>query len=522
MAMHLANAISYITDEEKTQGGALVGSHNCNADTALQEMLATKRKYGKADKRQGYHFIISFKKQEVRPETAMEITQKFVERYLGDDFQCLYATHDNTEHVHSHILFNSVSWRTGKKYRYEKGDWAREIQPIVNELCREYGLSIQDIEVGTKEKNLKKWDKTKQGIFKWNHQIRLDVEDSISFATSYENFLKLLELKGYGVRQKDGEAYLKPMGEKRFIRLADISAYYTKEAVETRLDKGIRHGMIPSKNGTPRIISCRKNYRKYIPLSPYQKAFFAKMYRTGQLRRKPYSQMWKYKGEAAEFEKLQSQYLYLCRHNIRSVEELEKRKQDLAIRMDGLDDARHQIYKRRYPHRSVLALLKIIEENETRASYYREGSLFYAPYYGKWKEAAEAVVGKGYTLGQVLEMKEMYQRELAAVAEAKRGLRKEESLIDGILSGKSRVRAVEIAVPEAGAPHKAQEILREADTAGNHRNDCLQNKNGPTRKGGDAEKAGRNRTEIPAHTEEGHMKKQPAHHKKQEQPEQAK
>ena len=41
MAMHLANAISYITDEEKTQRGALVGSHNCNADTALQEMLAT-------------------------------------------------------------------------------------------------------------------------------------------------------------------------------------------------------------------------------------------------------------------------------------------------------------------------------------------------------------------------------------------------------------------------------------------------------------------------------------------------
>lgn len=41
-----------------------------------------------------------------------------MEGYFGDDFQCLYATHDNTEHVHSHILFNSVSWRTGKKYCY--------------------------------------------------------------------------------------------------------------------------------------------------------------------------------------------------------------------------------------------------------------------------------------------------------------------------------------------------------------------------------------------------------------------
>ena len=56
--MHLANAISYITDGEKTQDGTLVGSHNCNVDTALQEMLSVKRKYGKTDKRQGYHFII--------------------------------------------------------------------------------------------------------------------------------------------------------------------------------------------------------------------------------------------------------------------------------------------------------------------------------------------------------------------------------------------------------------------------------------------------------------------------------
>ena len=371
MAMHLANAISYITDGEKTQDGALVGSHNCSVDTALQEMLSVKRKYGKTDKRQGYHFIISFKKQEVRPETAMEITQRFVEKYFGDDFQCLYATHDNTEHVHSHILFNSVSWRTGRKYRYEKGDWAKEIQPIVNELCKEYGLSIQDIEVGTEEKTPKKWDKTKQGIFKWNRQISLDVEDSISFANSYENFLKLMELKGYGINRQSEETYLKPMGEKRFIRLTDISAYYAKEAIESQIEKGVQHKGSKTENRTPRIVRCRKNYRKYVPPTLYQKAFFAKMYRTGQLKRKPYSQMWRYKGEAARFEKLQSQYLYLCRHNVCSADDLKMRRDTLDTRIKNLDEERHQIYKWRYPHKQALALLKTIEENETRASYYK-------------------------------------------------------------------------------------------------------------------------------------------------------
>ncbi len=68
--------------------------------------------------------------------------------------------------------------------------------------------------MGTKEKSLKIWDKTKQGVFKWNRQISLDVESSISFANGYENFLKLMELKGYEIKQKSGETFLKPMGEK--------------------------------------------------------------------------------------------------------------------------------------------------------------------------------------------------------------------------------------------------------------------------------------------------------------------
>jgi len=396
-----------------------------------------------------------------------------------------------------------VSWRTGRKYRYEKGDWAREIQPIVNELCKEYGLSIQDIEVGTKEKEPKKWDKTKQGIFKWNHQISLDVEDSISFADNYESFLKLMEQKGYEIRQKNGETYLKPMGERRFIRLTDISPHYTKAAVENQIVKGTQHEAVRNENCTPRIIRCRKNYKRYIPLSPYQKAFYAKMYRTGQFKRKPYSQMWRYREEAARFEKLQSQYLYLYRNNIRSAEELENQKKDISIRMDSLNEQRHQIYKRRYPHKPALALLKIIEENEIRASYYKEGSAFYAPNYKKWKEAAEILIQKGYTVNQVTEMKETFQKELAEVTKARRELKKEANLIDEILLEKSRVQVIEKAVPmiEGNEPDFLQgEILEEKKKL---------------RKGGDEEKTESIITETPAHADTKQLENKPAQSKEQ-------
>lgn len=59
--------------------------------------------------------------------TGFEITQKFVEEYLGKSYEAVFVVHDNTAHVHSHIVFNSVSFVDGKKYRYEKGDWAKYI-----------------------------------------------------------------------------------------------------------------------------------------------------------------------------------------------------------------------------------------------------------------------------------------------------------------------------------------------------------------------------------------------------------
>ena len=116
---HLRAALVYITVPEKTQQGRLVAGVNCVPEFAFEQMKETKRKYGKLDKRQGYHLVLSFKENEVTPDTAMELTSRFVKEYLGSEYEAVYAVHDNTRHIHAHIVFNSVSFLTGKKYRYE-------------------------------------------------------------------------------------------------------------------------------------------------------------------------------------------------------------------------------------------------------------------------------------------------------------------------------------------------------------------------------------------------------------------
>ena len=75
---HLMCTINYITNNEKTQNGRLIGAINCLPDKAYEQMIETKRNFHKTDKRQGYHIILSFKEGESNPDEVFEITEKFV------------------------------------------------------------------------------------------------------------------------------------------------------------------------------------------------------------------------------------------------------------------------------------------------------------------------------------------------------------------------------------------------------------------------------------------------------------
>lgn len=78
-------------------------------------------------------------------------------------------------YMEGHDYAIGISFVDGKKYRYEKGDWAKYSQPITNKLCQEYGLSIIDVEDGSKEKqheNYKDWSEYREGS-KRNKKDRL-------------------------------------------------------------------------------------------------------------------------------------------------------------------------------------------------------------------------------------------------------------------------------------------------------------------------------------------------------------
>ena len=425
---HLKRSLDYVMNPEKTQDGRLVGAINCQADAAFEQMKETKLKFGKVDKRQGYHIILSFKENEVNPDTAFEITQRFVEEYLGNSYEAVYVVHDNTEHVHSHIVFNSVSFVDGKKYRYEKGDWAKYIQPITNRLCEEYGLSIIDVDDGSKEKqheSYKDWSEYREGSFVWADMIKRDLDACILQAVDYQQFLDLLSDKGYTIKQGKYLA-VKPQGMTRFRRCKTLGDRYSDEAIRERIsNEDISFYREKQEEIKPVLIRCKvKRYRK-AKMSGLQKRYYAKLYRIGKLKKRPYSQAWKYKDDIRRMHKLQKEYLFLANHDIHSAEELVSVISSLTDKRKEVSSEKSRIYKARERSRELFDIADEMQELKPAEQSYIQGDEFFEDEHIKWEMLKQKLLSQGYSLDEVEALRKHYKEEYSQACAKERAVFKE-------------------------------------------------------------------------------------------------
>ena len=104
----------------------------------------------------GYHLIHAFAPGEVTPEQAHKIGVEFAARLLGDRYEAVVSTHLDRDHLHCHILFNSVSFVDGAKYKNTFKDYFGDIRGISNEVSRAHGLSV--IEPGEGGRHYAEWD----------------------------------------------------------------------------------------------------------------------------------------------------------------------------------------------------------------------------------------------------------------------------------------------------------------------------------------------------------------------------
>ena len=210
-AVSLQDALDYAANRDKTEQSCFESSDACTLETAFADMRQTKERWHKTGGVQGYHLVQSFAAGEVSPELAHQIAKELADRVLGGRYEYVIGTHLNTGHIHSHIVWNSVSCVDGKKYRSSYKSYVTEIRAVSDELCRKYKLSVIDTENSNHvAKPYAEWLAEKNNQPTWRTAIRQDVDEAIRQSLTWRQFLTVLDRKGYEVRMRRKYPVLRP------------------------------------------------------------------------------------------------------------------------------------------------------------------------------------------------------------------------------------------------------------------------------------------------------------------------
>lgn len=235
----LGRVLEYIGNANKTitpDGRAVLETAiNCQLDTAYWEMMDTKKRWAKRGGVLGYHLIHSYAPGEVTPEQAHSIGVEFAQKLLQGKYEVVVSTHLDHDHIHNHIIFNSVSCIDGKKYRDNFQAYYGDIRGTSNAVSRKHGLSV--IEPSGKGKSYAEVDAERKGKPTIRSIVRKDIDAVIEQSFTYSTFLAGLRKCGYEIKIGSNIKHtaVKPPGSPNFFRLDSLGKGYTEEDIKQRL-----------------------------------------------------------------------------------------------------------------------------------------------------------------------------------------------------------------------------------------------------------------------------------------------
>ena len=234
----LNKSLDYIVNSKKTDEKILISANKCaiNSKLTYRIMQSTKENYKKTGGVLGIHFTQSFKPGEIKDyKVAHEIGQKWADKFLKE-YEYILATHVDKNHVHNHIIINSVSYETGKKYLKNDGE-LRRIRKLSDEVLREYGLSIIEPKKENRNRSHKEWQSVRENI-SWKDRIKIDINKTIEESKDYKEFIEKMKARGYELKYgnvKYNSFKHEDMG--RATRGKTIGEDYTEDAIKRRIEE---------------------------------------------------------------------------------------------------------------------------------------------------------------------------------------------------------------------------------------------------------------------------------------------
>ncbi|MCL1877783.1 MAG: relaxase/mobilization nuclease domain-containing protein [Defluviitaleaceae bacterium] len=271
----LGDCTEYAMNSEKTNSGELVTSYKCDPATVDMEFLLAKSEYAyRTGRDQGAHDIIAyhvrqaFAPGEIDAKTANELGHKLAHELMGGNHAFIVATHVDRQHLHNHVIINSVNLDCTKKFRNPIRSY-KILREISDRICAEHNLSV-----------IAKPDHAKTVSNRYREPSKRDkltqmIDDVIlqSRPKDFDEFLK--QLKSAGCKIKCGaNISIQALGQRRFIRLSSLPEEYHEKILEERIAEAHAHYIeeaanasrqTANENNVPNVSSCDAPMRKSPP-----------------------------------------------------------------------------------------------------------------------------------------------------------------------------------------------------------------------------------------------------------------
>ncbi len=308
----MSKAIAYILNPEKTDEKLLVSSYGCASETAAREFEWTR----KIAEQKGMnpvriiarHVIQSFEIGEVTPELAHEIGKQFADEILGGKYEYVLTTHIDKDHVHNHLIFNTVDFVDYHAYKSYKRIYY-DMREVSDRLCKENGLSVIPPSQN-KGMSYKEYTEAKRGT-SWKQKLKQTIDRLVITAKDYDDFLRLMQEAGYEIKPGKYISF-RAEGQERFTRSKTIGENYTEERIKERIA-----GRTPRKSQrqtTPKGISLIGDIQERIRLID--------------------SKGYEHKAKLTILKEAARTLNYLTENNLLQYSDLEKKVEDVHISYD--------------------------------------------------------------------------------------------------------------------------------------------------------------------------------------------
>lgn len=245
-------SLKYICDPDKTEGGLIVSAVGCMSEpkNAYEEMkrvyeFYSGRSFNEPIPQNGkgrvklIHYIQSFDiKEKILAGTANEIALATVRKMFGENVQAVVAAHNDTEHIHNHIIINVYDLE-GKRF-YSNQNSLKKLKRVSDEVCLQFGVQPYDKTLMTKPaiSAYNEWEHLKNGT-SWKQRIRNKIDMLIPTVRNIDELISELERRGYTIK-RGKYISVKAPEQQRFVRTKTLGEAYTEENIIKRISKAVQ------------------------------------------------------------------------------------------------------------------------------------------------------------------------------------------------------------------------------------------------------------------------------------------